>query len=201
MEKIIEGGYSYIKDVEKKFKTFAPVTAVGLLLTAIAFYMNCTSDESLWEIAEIILPVGLIILIPGGIYFTIVAIAYVYTKTTKIVVTDKRVYGTAIAKQVDLPLDSISAVSTTRFFKGIAVATSSGRIVFYGIDNRDAVYNAINRLLIDRQNKPATVIAQATPTTQEASGADELKKFKELLDMGAITQEEFDAKKKQLLGL
>lgn len=26
-------------------------------------------------------------------------------------------------------------------------------------------------------------------------------KFKELLDMGAITQEEFDAKKKQLLGL
>lgn len=30
---------------------------------------------------------------------------------------------------------------------------------------------------------------------------DELKKFKELLDMGVITQEEFDAKKKQLLGL
>ena len=29
----------------------------------------------------------------------------------------------------------------------------------------------------------------------------ELKKFKELLDMGIITQEEFDAKKKQLLGL
>lgn len=33
------------------------------------------------------------------------------------------------------------------------------------------------------------------------SAADELKKFKELLDMGIITQEEFDAKKKQLLGL
>ena len=33
------------------------------------------------------------------------------------------------------------------------------------------------------------------------SSADELKKFKELLDMGVITQEEFDAKKKQLLGL
>lgn len=34
-----------------------------------------------------------------------------------------------------------------------------------------------------------------------ASSADELKKFKELFDSGAITQEEFDAKKKQLLGL
>ena len=33
------------------------------------------------------------------------------------------------------------------------------------------------------------------------SNADELKKFKELLDMGIISQEEFDAKKKQLLGL
>ena len=35
----------------------------------------------------------------------------------------------------------------------------------------------------------------------EVSSADELKKFKELLDQGIITQEEFDAKKKQLLDL
>ena len=33
------------------------------------------------------------------------------------------------------------------------------------------------------------------------SSADEIKKFKDLLDSGVITQEEFDAKKKQLLGL
>lgn len=33
------------------------------------------------------------------------------------------------------------------------------------------------------------------------SSADELKKYKELLDMGAITQEEFDTKKRQLLKL
>ena len=33
------------------------------------------------------------------------------------------------------------------------------------------------------------------------SCADEIAKFKALLDEGAITQEEFDAKKKQLLGL
>lgn len=40
-----------------------------------------------------------------------------------------------------------------------------------------------------------------TIMTSAVSEADELKKFKELLDMGIITQEEFDAKKKQLLGL
>lgn len=33
------------------------------------------------------------------------------------------------------------------------------------------------------------------------SEADELMKYKELLDSGVITQEEFDAKKKQLLGV
>ncbi len=40
-----------------------------------------------------------------------------------------------------------------------------------------------------------------SPAAPATSAADELKKFKELLDMGIITQEEFDAKKKQLLGM
>ncbi len=39
------------------------------------------------------------------------------------------------------------------------------------------------------------------PVAATVSIADEIKKFKDLLDMGAITQEEFDAKKKDLLGL
>ena len=36
---------------------------------------------------------------------------------------------------------------------------------------------------------------------QQVSPAEELKKFKELLEVGIITQEEFDVKKKELLGL
>ncbi len=34
-----------------------------------------------------------------------------------------------------------------------------------------------------------------------SSAADDIKKYKELLDLGIISQEEFDTKKKQLLGL
>ena len=41
----------------------------------------------------------------------------------------------------------------------------------------------------------------ATTVVQQASAADELKKFKGLLGDGIILQEEFDKKKKQLLGL
>ena len=48
--------------------------------------------------------------------------------------------------------------------------------------------------ILNRSKNKGTVVQQASPT-------DELKKFKELLDMGAISQAEFDAKKKQLLGL
>ncbi len=42
---------------------------------------------------------------------------------------------------------------------------------------------------------------KAPSSTQPLSGADELRKFKALLDDGIISQEEFDAKKKQILGL
>ena len=41
---------------------------------------------------------------------------------------------------------------------------------------------------------------EAAPEKCPLCGAP-AEKFKELLDMGVITQEEFDAKKKQLLGL
>ena len=44
---------------------------------------------------------------------------------------------------------------------------------------------------------PETVIVANAP----ASSADELKKYKDLLDAGAISQDEYEAKKKQLLGL
>jgi hypothetical protein len=55
-----------------------------------------------------------------------------------------------------------------------------------------------------RQNKILNRINKggaASAPSQAISTADELKKYKELLDTGVLTQEEFDAKKKQLLGL
>lgn len=53
-----------------------------------------------------------------------------------------------------------------------------------------------------RQHKILSRINKGDSTPVSAiSAADELKKYKELLDAGVLTQEEFDAKKKQLLGL
>jgi len=49
-------------------------------------------------------------------------------------------------------------------------------------------------IILNRSKNKGVVVQQASP-------AEELKKFKELLDMGVISQAEFDAKKKQILGL
>ena len=52
-------------------------------------------------------------------------------------------------------------------------------------------------LLSDKTAKPTPVVRTA-PTPAEAK-LKMLKQYKELLDSGAITQEEFEAKKKTLL--
>ena len=127
----------------------------------------------------------------------VIIIIYYLIYEVEITVTDKRVYGKAMfGKRVDLPLDSISAIATG-IFNSIAVATSSGNIHFVGIENNEQIHYELSELLIERQKK----IQETVTIEKPQSSADELKKFKELLDSGIITQEEFDAKKKQLLGL
>lgn len=114
----------------------------------------------------------------------------------ELVVTNKRIFGkTAFGKRVDLPLDSVSAIGTSLFW-GIDVGTSSGRIHFKFIKNQKGMHTLMSGLLMERNQKMNTPVA--TPVSAPST-ADELKKFKELLDSGIITQEEYDAKKKQLL--
>ena len=47
----------------------------------------------------------------------------------------------------------------------------------------------------------ASSIPYCSPSVSSQSAADELKKYKELKDQGVITEEEFQAKKEQLLKL
>lgn len=113
-----------------------------------------------------------------------------------LVVTDKRVYGNALFKRVDIPIDSISAVAIVGIINGISVASSSGYIRFAYIKNSITVHQEISKLILNRQDKPA---ARQTNIINQSSDADEILKFKKLLDDGVITQEEFDDKKRKLL--
>ena len=191
-EKIIVKSERY--NIGKGLITFLAIAiAVCVLwgvLEQIGVDITQLSEKDVWTTACII-PVGI------GL---ICLIVYAWLHSYEIVVTDKRVYGkAAFGKRVDLPVDSVSAIGS-KSPKGIAVATSSGKIAFLMIKNCEEVHKCVSDLLIDRQSKP---IVPATTIKQEIhqSNAEELKKYKDLLDMGVISQEEFDAKKKQLLGL
>ena len=117
----------------------------------------------------------------------------------QITVTDKRVYGkTYFGRSVDLPLDSISAIGAG-MFNTIAVATSSGKIKFSFVENSIVVHKRIRELIVDRQEKKKNDTVKVVET--KSSNADELRKYKQLLDDGIISKEEFEAKKKSLLGL
>lgn len=66
-----------------------------------------------------------------------------------------------------------------------------------------AYYSSLNDLIAEIQAGMAAAHKEEVPTqqTQPVDAADEIAKFKKLADDGTITQEEFEAKKKQLLGL
>ena len=203
-QKIVESTMSYQKTLKKVcFVLFGILLVVGII-TMVAY----SKYKSAWEIdannlfdLKDVYTQRLIVFVFLLLVNVVFCVFYFLISKEQIVVTNKRVYGrTSFGKQVDLPLDSISAVGTT-LFKGIVGGTSSGRIKFLGISNRNEIYEEIKKILADRQSKEVKTNAPVTNITQEQSSADELKKFKDLLDSGVITQEEFDAKKKQLLGL
>ena len=143
--------------------------------------------------------ISIICYILGAVFFVAAIAFFFYGNNCEIIVTDKRVYGKAsFGKRVDLPMDSISAVGIG-MFNSISVASSSGKINFIAIDKKYEIHKEISSLLTNRQSGNTKVTAETI--VQERSSAEELKKFKELLDSGVISQEEFEAKKKQLLGL
>lgn len=114
-------------------------------------------------------------------------------------VTDKNVYGTTLfGKKVVLPIHMVSAYSISKLLSTVAVTTASGVTKFSLIENWEEIGNVLSRLINKRQEDTAK---QSMQSPQQQSGLDELKKLKELLDLGILTQEEYDEKKKQMLKL
>ena len=121
------------------------------------------------------------------------------------VVTNKRlVWGRKIAFTSEcqsLDLDNLETTSFAKHspytnFGAITIKTIANQyVISMGLKAAEEVNSVLPNALQELKNKSKETV---TPVT---SAADEILKFKSLLDMGAITQEEFDAKKKQLLGL
>lgn len=79
--------------------------------------------------------------------------------------------------------------------KGIMSATQDENSVMFAKKNNQLV-NEIKEKIEELQQQTLGV-----QQINQTSSADEIKKYKELFDTGVITEEEFTAKKKQLLNI
>ena len=117
----------------------------------------------------------------------------------KMTITDKNVYGKSLFRsKIILPIHMVSAYSVSKLFSKVTVTTASGATSFLLIENWEEIGNVLSTLINKRQEDTAK---QSMQSPQQQSGLDELKKLKELLDLGILTQEEYDEKKKQMLKL
>ncbi len=197
-----------ISSKQANIKLISLIIVLAGIILFIFVFLNATSSGFYHEkivsgqwgyvFASIVPYFGSMTILPFAV---IAGIFYALTSKTSLTVSNKRVFGTAaFGKRVDLPLDKISAVGTS-MLKGIAITTSSGAIKFFMISNHNEIHSAIAKLLVERQDASKKVVETVVKQEIHQSNADELKKYKDLLDNNIISQEEFDAKKKQLLGL
>lgn len=128
----------------------------------------------------------------------ILGIMYLVNRKCELQITENNVKGkTLFGKEVVLPLYMVSAYSTRKFLSVVCVATASGITKFSLIENYKEIGEVLEQQINQRQRNTETYSKKST----ESNSMDDLLKLKSLLDSGIITQEEFDAKKKQLLGL
>ena len=123
---------------------------------------------------------------------------YIDTKKEMIIDTDRIVCKKGKKTAKEFMVKDIKSVELASM-KGLMIRGNGFKYKINLLSNAEKLKTTIMDSLA---TLPAENIA-TTEIKQEIlpSNADELKKYKELLDGGVITQEEFDAKKKQLLGL
>lgn len=163
--------------------------------------------------------VFIIILCLPVIYNLIIKlIANIINKNYSLLLNDNEIKGTYKNKfsrsQLVLPINQINSISKKkglldRLLGGetIIIATASEKIKFPTVKNAVEFVDKASNMLSTKSNntsiEPLDTIEKTTAAVTDNTfhSADEISKFKKLLDDGVITQEEFDAKKTQLLGL
>ncbi|MDR7239150.1 SHOCT domain-containing protein [Neobacillus drentensis] len=124
--------------------------------------------------------------------------------TQQIYVTDKRIIvhkieGIFENKKTEIPLSSISSINTSTKGLGsnidIVASNNNATIEHLHIHIAQELKKIIDSLVILPSEDFSSI------KNSQVDVADQIKKLAELRDSGILTEEEFSAKKKQLLGI
>ena len=122
------------------------------------------------------------------------SVFYIADKKTGLTIYENAIIGKKInGETAQFLLKDIKSVETTKT-QGLKITGAGIKYDIHLIENAEEMKNVMMDMLAKVQNEKSVVAVAG-------SSANDIKEYKELLDAGIITQEEFDAKKKQLLGL
>ncbi len=104
-----------------------------------------------------------------------------------------------------IPVDTIESIEFSRSYTSSYLSVYGKSSIFHLNSDRHVLMekarDLINQMIYDKSQNSESSESESSVSDNMAQAAEALKSLKELLDSGIITQEEFDAKKKQLLGL
>lgn len=129
------------------------------------------------------------------IILLIINVFYVLDRKTSLSVQDDLVIvKKRTGKTAQFKLKDISSIEST-VFKGLKIKGNAIKCKVILLKNADELKTEITQLISDLSSKNQDL------SDQHLNETETIKQYKDLLDSGTITQEEFEAKKKQLLGL
>lgn len=126
---------------------------------------------------------------------------YAYALTNKrIIAGQQKLVGNQVQSIV---LDKLNDITKNRgMMLGVITIDTLNEKINVAVDKEttDRISRSLNEIIYDLKN-PETDTVNITNANVSSSSADEIRKFKQLLDEDIITLDEFEAKKKELLGL
>ncbi|SCY29954.1 SHOCT domain-containing protein [Lysinibacillus fusiformis] len=143
---------------------------------------------------------------------TLLAVCASVKGTEQLYVTDKRVLlheikGITSNDERSIPVSSISSIniSNTLVHSSIEIVSTGNKAKIDNVPIHVAVEikSAIENLKEIQKETSKETLSVPTPEKEKGMNnvAEEIRELKDLLDDGILTQDEFDAKKKQLLGI
>ncbi len=200
-----------VVDMHPHWWTMVPISALlAVLIIGALALVGLGGDGTIWTIAQVIVAIGVLLVLLAF------AKRYAEWSTTEFVVTTERVIsrkGVFAKTGIEIPLDRINTVffEQTAFERlagsgnlGIESAGEGGRQTFTNIRKPNLVQAEIYNQKEQYDNRRLQKMGEASAGGQVAAAAasipDQIAQLDRLRVQGAITNEEFQAKKAELLG-